>query len=188
MTVKQLKAEAKGRALRGYSKLRKAELLSLLCTVRELLEMAKQANIAGRWRMRKRELCEALGGRHVHRRQESASVSGQDRLREGHRRQDVVRAGCEVSSHHDKPRDHDVQTMSQGDRESIIVETLAGLSMTDAERRAFRKLFAGHPDAKYDTVLRARELRAIAFLRDGADTEAGRKDWANEYVRRQAGI
>lgn len=73
LTVQQLKAECKARKLRGYSRLRKADLLRLLDrkpeprspTVAELKAEAKALGLKGYSRLRKIELIQLIGGYQV---------------------------------------------------------------------------------------------------------------------------
>ena len=67
-TVKELRKLAKGRNIKGYSKMRKADLLRVLNiepptkppTVKDLRKIAKEKNIKGYYKMKKIELIEAI--------------------------------------------------------------------------------------------------------------------------------
>ncbi len=67
-TVKELRNLAKGRNVKGYSKMRKADLLRVLnievptkiSTVKDLRKIAKEKNIKGYCKMKKTDLIEAI--------------------------------------------------------------------------------------------------------------------------------
>jgi len=67
-TVKELRNLAKGRNIKGYSKMRKADLLRVLNiepppkipTIKDLRRIAKEKNIKGYYKMKKIDLIEAI--------------------------------------------------------------------------------------------------------------------------------